>query len=123
MQPQSPNAGQDGNAVKPGIQWRAVVFAFAGNLLLFTVANAAAGLAFGSNAVLWASILGPVLAGILTALVARRRGGIHAFIGGFASLPIIALIILPGVWRIAIFAACFCTLGGALAEIYLRRRA
>ena len=109
---------------KPGIRWTAVVFAFAGNLLFITVANAAAGLALGSEAaLLWASILGPALAGMLTAIVAQQRGGIHALLGSAASIPVIALFLLPGAWRTAIFAACFCTLGAAIAEILMRQRA
>ncbi|MEX1020105.1 MAG: hypothetical protein WDZ49_10625 [Litorilinea sp.] len=99
------------------------MFAFAGNLLFFTVTNAAAGLTVGSEAaLLWASILGPALAGILTAVVAHQRGGIHALLGSAASMPVIALFLLPGAWRTAIFAACFCTLGAAITEILLRQR-
>lgn len=107
---------------RTGIRWTAVIFAFAANLLLFTLTNALAGLVFGEGAILWASIIGPVIAGALTAIVARQRGGIHAFLGGAATVPIIVWLILPGAWRTAIFAACFCTMGGALTEIFLRRR-
>lgn len=114
--------GQTASAEKPRLQWRVIVFAFAANLLLFTLSNAVATFAFGPDAVLWASIVGPGLAGVLAAIMARQRGGMHAFIGGVASIPVMALFIIPGAWRTAIFAACFCTLGGAISEIVLRRR-
>jgi hypothetical protein len=57
----------------------------------------------------------------LTALIARRRGGMHAFIGGLATIPIIAFFILPDAWRTVIFVAAFCTLGGAITEVVTRR--
>jgi len=62
------------------------------------------------------------MAGVLTALYVRQRGGMHAFIGGLLSIPILALFILPGLWQTAILCSAFCILGGALAEIVMRRR-
>ena len=106
---------------KPGIVWTAVIFGFALNLLLFTVVNAAVGFLVTSDLLLWVSMLGPLAAGALTALVARQRGGIHALLGGLGTVPIIALYILPGAWRTAVFAACFCTIGGSLTELVQRR--
>lgn len=107
---------------KPRLKWQPVVFAFAGNLLFLTLAYGAANTFFFGQAILWLTLIGPVVAGILTALLARQRGGIHAFIGGVASIPVIVFFILPGAWRTAIFAACFCTIGAAITEIILRNR-
>jgi hypothetical protein len=46
----------------------------------------------------------------------------HAFLGGILSIPILGLFVLPGAWQLAIFAGAFCTLGGAVTEIVMRRR-
>jgi hypothetical protein len=119
--PQAPGGPGREVAPRPRLSWTAIVFAFAGNLLFFTLANAVVAFLLSPGMILWASIIGPGLAGALTAIVARQRGGIHALIGGALSLPVIALFIIPGGWRTAIFAACFCTLGGAFTEIILRR--
>jgi hypothetical protein len=59
---------------------------------------------------------------VLTAFYVRQRGGVHAFIGGLLSIPILALFILTGLWQTAILCGAFCTLGGAITEIVMRRR-
>jgi hypothetical protein len=65
-------------------------------------------------------VVAPLLAGILTERYTRQRGAMHAFVGGMASTPLLALYVLPGGWSLAMLAWAFCTLGGALME--LRRR-
>lgn len=105
------------------LRWQGVVFAFAANLLLVTGGDALARqLQIGINAELLATIVGPLIAGAATALYIRNRGGMHALLGALISLPIIAFVIFPTAWPLAVFAAAFCTMGGAITEILLRRR-
>ncbi len=108
---------------KPPLLWTGVLFALAANLLLVTVADSGAEQwQLGGRFEMLAVMIGALLAGSFTAFYVRQRGGIHAFIGGMISIPILGLFILAGVWQIAIFAGAFCTLGGALTELWLRRR-
>jgi hypothetical protein len=95
-----------------------VIFAFAANLLLVTVADLLAGPA-GSTAL--ATVFAPLVAGGATAIYTRARGGLHAAIGAAIALPILAFIIFPTEWPLAIFATLFCILGAALTELGLRR--
>ena len=69
-----------------------------------------------------ATLVAPVVAGTATALYVKKRGGIHAFIGGLISMPILTYLVFGGVWQFGIFAGAFCGLAGALTEIVLRRR-
>lgn len=68
-------------------------------------------------------IIAPLVAGGLTALYVQQRGGIHALLGGMISVPLLGLFVFPGLWQLAILAGAFCTLGGAVVELVLRRRA
>ena len=79
---------------------------------------------FGLATMLWwlTGIAAPLLAGGLTAYYTGVRGGIHAFSGGLLSIPIFGLFVFPNAWQLAIFAGAFCTLGGAIMELVLRRR-
>lgn len=70
---------------------------------------------------LLATAVAPLLAGVATSYYVRQRGTVHAFAGGLISALVLALVIFPGVWQLAVFAWAFCTIGAALAEIYLRR--
>lgn len=108
---------------KAPIQWRAVIYALAANLLLVTLIETLAR-QFHLESTLWllTGMAAPLSAGGLTAIYAGQRGGIHAFLGGIISIPIVGLFIFPGLWQLAIFAGAFCTLGGAVTEIVLRRR-
>ena len=69
-----------------------------------------------------ATLVAPLTAGVLTALYAKGRGGMHAFLGGLLSVLPLMLFVFGGVWQLAVYAGCFCTLGGALTEIAMRRK-
>jgi hypothetical protein len=99
-----------------------VVFALAANLLLVTLAETLAR-QFHLETTLWflTGVAAPIVAGVWTAQYVGQRGGIHAFLGGLLSIPLIGLFIFPGGWQLAIFAGAFCTLGGAVTEIVMRR--
>ena len=109
---------------KPPLIWTGVVFAFAANLLLTTVADiVAARLPFGFNSEILATLVAPLLAGILTAVYVKQRGGMHAFLGGMLSVPVLAIFVFTQNWQFAILSGSFCTLGGSLTELALRSRA
>lgn len=110
-------------AAKPPLRWTGILFAFAANLLLVTLADALAGRIGGSlYRELPATIVAPLGAGIATALYAGVRGAMHAALGGLLSLPVLALVVFPGAWSLAVLSAAFCTLGGAFTELATRRR-
>ena len=67
-------------------------------------------------------LLGPIVAGVLTAFYVRQRGGIHAFIGALITLPLMALFVFHGNWQSAVLAAALCALAGAVSEVVLRNR-
>ncbi|CAN5741355.1 hypothetical protein BH10CHL1_BH10CHL1_27390 [soil metagenome] len=107
---------------KPPILWTGILFALAANLLLVTVADGGAEqLQLSGSLESIVVIVGALLAGIFTAFYVRQRGGIHAFIGGVISIPLLGLLILVGAWQLAILAGAFCTLGGTISELMLRR--
>jgi hypothetical protein len=113
---------QEGATAKPPLKWTAVLFAFAANMLLVTLANSLVqALQWPAEFEILATLVAPLVAGLLTALYARVRGGMHAFLGGLLSVLPLLLFTFGGVWQLAVFAGCFCTLGGALTEIALRR--
>jgi hypothetical protein len=95
-----------------------VIFAFAATLLLVTVADLLVG-PEGSTAL--ATVFAPLVAGAATAIYTRSRGGLHALIGAAIALPVLAFIIFPAEWPLAIFATLFCVLGATLTELGLRR--
>lgn len=68
-----------------------------------------------------ATLFGPLLAGMLTALYVRQRGGMHAFLGGMVSVLPLTFFIFQGSWQPALYAGAFCTIGGALTEVVQRR--
>lgn len=105
------------------IRWVGVLFAVALNLLLATLADLA--IDQWATPVLFSAALrlvAPLLAGLLTALYVGTRGGIHAFLGGVISVPLLVSFVLPGAWRVSILAAILCALGGAVTEMINRRR-
>jgi hypothetical protein len=108
---------------KPPLQWRGVLFALAANLLLPTAFDAVLG-PFNLGNLFWVlvSLVAPLLAGWLTARYTGQRGGMHAFLGGLISVPILALFVLPGRWDVALLTWAFCTLGGVVTELAMRRR-
>ena len=107
---------------KPPLKWTAILFAFAANILLVTVTNGLVQtLHWPPEYEVLATLVAPLIAGILTALYVPYRGGMHAFWGGMLSILPLAVFIFGGVWQLAVFSGCFCTLGGALTEVLLRR--
>lgn len=107
-------------AAKEPLRWTGIIFAFAANLLLVTVADAVAR-AMGVETQTLATVFAPLLAGAATALYTGQRGALHALVGAAIALPVLALIIFPTAWPLAIFATLFCVLGAALTELGLRR--
>ncbi|MEM7531204.1 MAG: hypothetical protein AAF639_03430 [Chloroflexota bacterium] len=110
---------QPNTTTKPPIRWTGILFAFAANTLLVTALSSF--LPAGGMGDL-ATILGPILAGVVTAIYVGQRGGMHAFIGGLISIPVLALFILSSDWQSAVIAGAFCGFGGSLTEIIMRRR-
>ena len=112
------------SAPKPPLKWTAVLFAFAANMLFVTVTNSLVqALSWPPELEVLATLVAPFVAGVLTAFYARQRGAMHAFLGGLLSVLPLMLFVFGGVWQLAVFAGCFCTLGGALTEIFTRGRA
>jgi hypothetical protein len=107
---------------KPPLKWNAILFAFAANVLLVTVTNGLVQtLQWPSEYEVLATLVAPLIAGSLSALYVPYRGGMHAFWGGMLSILPLAIFIFNGVWQLAVFSGCFCTLGGALTEVLMRR--
>lgn len=108
---------------KPPLRWNGIIFAFAANLLLVTITSSLIERsALRVNVGLPAILLTGFVAGVLTAFYIRQRGGIHAFIGGLISIPVLTIFIFQGVWPPAVLAGAFCTLGGVLIELFAQRR-
>jgi len=111
------------SAARPPLRPTAVLFALAANMLLVTVTNSLVQtLGWPPEFEVLATLVAPLTAGVLAALYAKVRGGMHAFLGGLLSVPPLMIFVFGGVWQLAIYAACFCTLGGALTEIATRRK-
>jgi hypothetical protein len=117
----SGHAARNGGKKAP-LQWTGVLFALATNVLLVTLIDSV-GVQFdlGRARFVLPGVIAPLCTGVLTALYTRQRGGMHAFLGGLLSIPVIGWFVLTGAWQLAIFAGAFCTLGGAVTEIFLRR--
>lgn len=114
---------QTATSDKGPIRATGILFALAANVLLVTGADMLVrrlGLPLSYEAL--ATLVAPVIAGVATALYVRQRGGIHAFIGGLISMPILTYLVFGGVWQFGILSGAFCGLAGALTEIFLRRR-
>lgn len=112
-----------GRTEKPPIQPSGIVFALAMNVMLVTAAHMlVAQTTLPASAEVLATFVGPVITGVLTALYVGQRGGIHAFIGGLLSVPILTYLVFSGYWQFGIFAGAFCGLAGSLMELASRRR-
>lgn len=109
---------------KPPLSWKGVLFAFAANMLLVTVGTGLVQtLRLPIEFETIATLAGPLLTGALTAIYTGHRGAMHAFLGGMLSVLPLTFFVFQGAWQPALYAGAFCTIGGALAEIMLRRRA
>lgn len=107
---------------KPPLAWQGALFAFATNMLLVTVLTGLVQtmtLPIEFEAI--ATLVGPLLAGVLTALYVQQRGAMHAFLGGMLSVLPLTVFIFQGSWQLALYAGAFCTIGGALTEVVQRR--
>lgn len=108
--------------VKPPLSWQGALFAFATNMLLVTVLTGLVQtMTLPIEFETIATLLGPLLAGSLTALYVQQRGGMHAFLGGMLSVLPLTVVIFQGSWQPAVYAGAFCTIGGALTEVVQRR--
>ncbi len=110
-------------AERTPIRWVGVLFAVALNVLLSTLADLAVRqLGLDVTPSVAVRLLAPFVAGVLTTLYVGTRGGIHAFLGGLISVPLVALFVLSGAWRVSLLAGIFCALGGAVTEVVRRGR-
>lgn len=108
---------------RPPLRVTAILFAFALNLFLVsTVFIVSGNWGLSSNVIVGMVLIAAVAAGVLTTFYVGARSGIHAFIGGLASAPVLALFVFPGNWSFAILAGSFCALGGIVGEVFQRRR-
>ncbi len=103
---------------KDPILWTGILFAFAANLLLVTAADVLVG-PQGSTSL--ATVFAPLVAGAATTIYTRTRGGLHALIGAAIALPVLAFLVFPTAWPLAIFATLFCVMGATLTELGLSR--
>jgi hypothetical protein len=106
---------------RESLRWTGIVFAFAANLLLVTSADALSNTLGGADSTSLATVFAPLIAGAATALYTRNRGGLHALVGAAIALPVLAFIVFPTAWPLAIFATLFCIMGATLTELGLRR--
>lgn len=108
---------------RPPLRPAGIIFAFALNLLLVTLALLVGSILPAENRLLAGlPLAGSILAGLATAFYVGKRGAIHALLGGLVSVPVLALFVLPGNnWNYAILAAAFCAMGGILGEFRQRR--
>jgi len=105
------------------IQWAGILFALAANLLFVNLVDRLVrSLTPDTTFEILATFLTPLLVGGATAWYVRRRGGIHAFVGGIISIPLLAFTVFEGNWQFAVIAGAICGLGGSLTEILLRSR-
>lgn len=99
-----------------------VLFAFALNLLLVTLALFVGSGSGSQNLLAGLPLVGSVAAGLGTAFYTGSRAAIHAALGGLLSVPVLTLFVLPGNnWSFAVLAAAFCTVGGIVGEARQRR--
>ena len=107
---------------RPPLRPLGMLFAFALNLFFVSVVYISGGNWGWSSSLLVAAVLiAAAAAGILTAFYVGARSGIHAFIGGFGSVPVLGLLIIPGNWSFALLAGSLCALGGIAGEYFQRR--
>ena len=110
------------NQTKEPLRWTGILFAFAATVLLVTATDRFINtLGTGENSRTLATVFAPLIAGAATAIYTRQRGGLHALIGASLALPVLAFIVFPTAWPLAIFATLFCIMGAAVTELGLRR--
>ena len=107
----------------PPLRWTGILFAFAANVLLVTLADILVQrLGLPVEFEMAATFVAPLVAGVATGFYVPYRAAVHTFLGAMASIPILALFVFGGVWPPAVLAGAFCAMGGALTEVVRRRR-
>ncbi len=108
----------------PRLRITGILFAFALNLLLVSLAFfVTTRWGWSAGTIVAAMFAIALVAGLATTLYVGPRSGIHAFIGGLLSAPVLALFVLPaGNFPYALLAGSFCAIGGILGEFLHRRR-
>ncbi|MEZ4707909.1 MAG: hypothetical protein R3A44_11915 [Caldilineaceae bacterium] len=105
------------NAARPPLRVAGILFGLLANLILVTLVSLlAAALDWSRGGLLIGAVVAAVTAGVLTARYVGARAGIHAFLGGMLSIPLLGLIAFSGDWQAAFFGGAFCALGGILME-------
>jgi hypothetical protein len=118
----STRAVQQRRPARAPIQWAGILFALAANVMVVNLAHSLVqSLTLDITFEAIATFGAPLLVGILTTWYVKRRGGIHAFIGGMLSIPLLALTAFNGNWQFAVIAGAICGLGGSLSELIWRR--
>jgi uncharacterized membrane-anchored protein len=108
---------------RPALRWTGILFAFAVNLLLVTLADLLVQrLGLPLEFELVATFVAPLVAGVASGFYVPYRAAVHTFWGAMVSIPVLALFVFGGVWPPAVLAGAFCAMGGALTEIARRRR-
>ncbi|MCB9138770.1 MAG: hypothetical protein H6642_10515 [Caldilineaceae bacterium] len=108
---------------RPPLRWTGILFAAAVNTLLVSAVQVllnAAGL--GLSFELFATMIAPLAAGVITALYVKQRGGMHATLGGLLSIPLVTYFAFDGIWQFGVLAGAFCGLAGTITEILTRSR-
>lgn len=109
-------------APRAPIQWAGILFALAANLMFVNLAHRLVGaLTLEMTFEVVATFFAPLLVGAATAWYVKRRGGIHAFIGGMLSVPLLVMMIFENNWPFALIAGAMCGLGGSLTELAMRK--
>lgn len=108
---------------KPPIRWTGILFAAAMNVMLVSLAQLIVNrLGLSLNFELLATLIAPFTAGLLTHYYLRQRAGIHTFLGGLISIPILTFVTFGGIWQFGVLAGAICGLSGAAVEILTRPR-
>lgn len=109
-------------AQRAPIQWAGILFALAANLLFVNLVHRLVqAQTLDVSFEFAATFVAPLLVGAATAWYVKRRGGIHAFIGGMISVPLLAMTVFDNSWAFALIAGAMCGMGGSLAEIAMRK--
>ncbi len=104
------------------LNWLGVFFAFAATLLVVTLASyVAQGILAGTRWGLPLMLVSALLAGIATAFYVKARGGMHAFLGGLISIPVLVFLTFGGEWPPAVIAGALCGMGGIIGDLIRRR--
>jgi hypothetical protein len=108
---------------KPALRITGIGFAFALNLFLISVTSLlGTGWGMAVDLLTPLILIAAVFAGLITTWYVGARSGIHAFLGGLLSIPVLGLFVLAGNWQLSLLAGSFCALGGIVGEFFQRRR-